>query len=295
MQMMHIIALGAAILLPLLNIPVIVSIVQNRSSKGFNLVWLLAAWVGFGLMAPSAFVSTERAWQVLSTLNFVLYSVLLVFAVIYRNERSFTIQTKVIDHKKRYAVSVSSPSSPSHESHDHSRRQPQQHSQSHAQSQVRPSGTKIYVGNLNYQINEDQVQELFSKYGTVLTVSIVRDRRSKQSKGYGFVEMTTPEELQRALVLNGADLGGRNITVLESKSNKDTGESRPADRPQDRGGDREVGRSGGDRNRRFGGRPRRRRGGGGGGGEHRGPQTPAESPSPAPLPSSPSGEPAPSE
>src|SRR2546429_9535751 len=99
-------------------------------------------------------------------------------------------------------------------------------------------GTKLYVGGLPYSSTEQQLQELFSQQGSVTSVKIITDRYTGQSRGFGFVEMATGEEAQKAIAaLNGSSRGGRTLVVNEA-------------RPQEK--------------RAYGG------GGGGGGGERRG-------------------------
>jgi RNA recognition motif-containing protein len=77
---------------------------------------------------------------------------------------------------------------------------------------------KLYVGNLPYSATEQSLRDAFSASGTVDTVSIVTDRDTGQSKGFGFVEMSTPQEAQAATqALNGQMLDGRQIKVNEAK------------------------------------------------------------------------------
>ncbi len=72
----------------------------------------------------------------------------------------------------------------------------------------------IYVGNLKYEVKEGDLQELFSEYGEVSKVKIVKDRDTDRSKGFGFVTMDSAEEAQAAITaLNGKDVKGRGITV----------------------------------------------------------------------------------
>jgi RNA recognition motif-containing protein len=79
-------------------------------------------------------------------------------------------------------------------------------------------GRKLYVGNLPYQTEENELQALFSKAGTVETVSVVRDQATGRARGFGFVEMSSDEEAQQAInQLNNADLGGRSIMVNEAR------------------------------------------------------------------------------
>lgn len=76
---------------------------------------------------------------------------------------------------------------------------------------------KLYVGNLNYATTEEDLKNLFSKYGTVQSVTIIKDKHTGRSKGFGFVEM---EEAEKALELNGSEFMGRNIAVSEAKPKK---------------------------------------------------------------------------
>jgi RNA recognition motif-containing protein len=104
--------------------------------------------------------------------------------------------------------------------------------------------TNIFVGNLSFQTNQDDLMQAFSQYGNVERVNIVTDRDSGQPRGFAFVEMTERRDAENAIShLNGTELNGRAMNVNEA-------------RPKPEGG-----RSGG-----FGGN---RSGGGGGGGGNR--------------------------
>ncbi len=73
---------------------------------------------------------------------------------------------------------------------------------------------KLYVGNLPFSTTDDDLREMFSAHGQVVSASIVSDRETGRSRGFGFVELQTPDACQRAVrELNGADLGGRAATV----------------------------------------------------------------------------------
>ena len=85
---------------------------------------------------------------------------------------------------------------------------------------------KLYVGNLSYSSGDEDLRSLFAKYGTVQTAEIVKDRYTGQSKGFGFVEMSSGEEAEKALELNGSDFMSRNITVSEARPQKPRGEGR---------------------------------------------------------------------
>lgn len=77
---------------------------------------------------------------------------------------------------------------------------------------------KLYVGGLSYNTNENALKETFSQAGTVESATIIIDKMSGRSKGFGFVEMTSDEEAQKAIeMLNGKELDGRTITVNEAR------------------------------------------------------------------------------
>jgi RNA recognition motif-containing protein len=78
--------------------------------------------------------------------------------------------------------------------------------------------TKLYVGGFPFDTTEDQLRELFEQSGTVVSAAIVMDQYSGRSKGFGFVEMSSGEEAQKAVNdLNGSMVGQRTIRVEESK------------------------------------------------------------------------------
>ena len=80
------------------------------------------------------------------------------------------------------------------------------------------SGNKLYVGGLPYSVSDMQLEDLFSAYGTVESVRIITDRMTGRSRGFGFVEMSTPEEAAAATEqLNGTEYAGRTLTVNEAK------------------------------------------------------------------------------
>ena len=79
-------------------------------------------------------------------------------------------------------------------------------------------GRKLYVGNLPYSASQDSLQETFSQCGTVDSVNVITDRDTGQSKGFGFVEMSSDSEAQKAIQeLNGKEIDGREIKVNEAK------------------------------------------------------------------------------
>ena len=86
------------------------------------------------------------------------------------------------------------------------------------------SSVKLYVGNLSFKASEQQLTELFSQAGTVTSAKIITDKNSGKSKGFGFVEMTTPEELDAAIeMFNKFEFMGRPLTVNYAKPvHKDT-------------------------------------------------------------------------
>jgi RNA recognition motif-containing protein len=79
-------------------------------------------------------------------------------------------------------------------------------------------GKKLYVGNLSYTVDSNQLSDLFAQAGTVDSANVIMDRDTGRSKGFGFVEMSAPNEAQAAIEkFNGADLGGRAMNVSEAK------------------------------------------------------------------------------
>lgn len=84
--------------------------------------------------------------------------------------------------------------------------------------------TKLYVGNLSFQTTSEDLRQHFAQIGNVESASVVEDRMTGRSRGFGFVEMTTPEEAAAAIEqLNGKDFGGRNLTVNEARPRTDRG------------------------------------------------------------------------
>ena len=83
---------------------------------------------------------------------------------------------------------------------------------------------KLYVGNLAFQTSSEELQTLFAQAGTVESVSLIEDRETGRSRGFGFVEMSTKEEGAAAIQqFNGKDLGGRALNVNEAKPREDRG------------------------------------------------------------------------
>ena len=78
--------------------------------------------------------------------------------------------------------------------------------------------TKLYVGNLTYQMTDQELHDLFSEAGNVASAQVVTDRYTSQSRGFGFVEMATEDEAQQAIAaINGRNVGGRALVVNESR------------------------------------------------------------------------------
>ena len=107
-------------------------------------------------------------------------------------------------------------------------------------------GKKLYVGNLSYDVDSSQLEEMFTGHGTVTSAQIITDRDTGQSKGFGFVEMGNDSEAQAAIAaMNGQDHGGRALTVNEAKPK----ENRSGGGGGGGGGRREFGGGGGGRGR----------------------------------------------
>lgn len=122
---------------------------------------------------------------------------------------------------------------------------------------------KIYVGNLTYTVTEEQVKELFAPHGAIESVKFIRDKESGRFKGFGFVEMTNPEEAAKAVsTLNGQEYEGRRLVVSEAHDRPEGGRGPRGEGGGGRGGSR-GGRGGRDGGGGF-------RGGNRGGGGYRG-------------------------
>jgi cold-inducible RNA-binding protein len=84
----------------------------------------------------------------------------------------------------------------------------------------------IYVGNLPRAVNENDLRETFQAFGEVSTASIIKDKFSGESRGFGFIEMPNKDEAEKAIsMLNGKDLKGRTATVNEAKPRTDSSRS----------------------------------------------------------------------
>jgi RNA recognition motif-containing protein len=121
---------------------------------------------------------------------------------------------------------------------------------------------KLYVGNMPYTTTEDELRTLFTQAGTVASVAVIKDRDTGQSKGFGFIEMGTQAEAQKAITMfNRYRMGDRELTVNLARPREDRGGP---------GGERRGGGGFGDRRGGPGGGGNRpRRGGSGGGGNRR--------------------------
>jgi cold-inducible RNA-binding protein len=77
---------------------------------------------------------------------------------------------------------------------------------------------RIYAGNLRYSMGDDDLRQLFEKFGSVQSAEVIMDRATSRSKGFGFVEMDDEEQARAAIqALNGKDVDGRSITVSEAR------------------------------------------------------------------------------
>ncbi len=122
---------------------------------------------------------------------------------------------------------------------------------------------KLYVGNLAFQTSSNDLQQLFGQAGTVESASVIEDRDTGRSRGFGFVEMASKEEGEAAISqFNGKEFNGRNLTVNEARPREDRGNRGGGG---GRGGYGGGGGRGGNRGGYGGGGGRGGHGGGGGG------------------------------
>lgn len=83
----------------------------------------------------------------------------------------------------------------------------------------------IYVGNLSYKVNENDLKKIFEEFGEVTSAKIIKDKYNNRSKGFAFVEMTNNSEAKKAIdKLNGAEIDGRKVVVNEAKPKRPEGE-----------------------------------------------------------------------
>ncbi|MCF7763522.1 MAG: RNA-binding protein [Verrucomicrobia bacterium] len=120
--------------------------------------------------------------------------------------------------------------------------------------------TKLFVGNISFDTTENDLQDAFAAHGTVIEANLMTDRMTGRPRGFGFVTMSSPEEAEKAIeAMNGAALGGRNLTVNIARPR----EERAPGGGGGGGGGRRSGGGGGGGGGGYGG------GGGGGGGRNR--------------------------
>src|SRR5215470_1147481 len=101
--------------------------------------------------------------------------------------------------------------------------------------------TKLFVGNVDFKVTENDLQDAFAAHGTVVEANLVTDRTTGRPRGFAFVTMSSPEEAQKAIAaMNGKDLGGRALSVNDARPR----EERP-------GGGRGRGGYGGGRRERY--------------------------------------------
>ena len=118
-------------------------------------------------------------------------------------------------------------------------------------------GNKLYVGNLSYNVRDDDLQQTFAQFGTVSSAKVMMDRDTGRSKGFGFVEMASDAEAQSAINgMNGQQMDGRALVVNEARPREE--------RPGGFGGGGSRGGFGGGGGGGFGGGAGRSGGGGGG-------------------------------
>jgi RNA recognition motif-containing protein len=113
----------------------------------------------------------------------------------------------------------------------------------------------IYVGNLSYEVTDDDLRQAFEQYGVVTTATVVKDKFSGQSRGFGFVEMADKAEAEKAIAaINGKALKGRTLNVNEARKREERtggGGGGRSGGGGGRGGDRRGGSSGGGGGRRW--------------------------------------------
>ena len=108
--------------------------------------------------------------------------------------------------------------------------------------------TRLYVGGLSYNTTEEQLRAFFAQAGPVTSAQVITDRDTHRSKGFGFVEMSSQAEMNKAIqMFNGKELDGRTLTVNQAKPREERGGGGGGG--GSRGGDRGGDRRGGDRRR----------------------------------------------
>lgn len=112
----------------------------------------------------------------------------------------------------------------------------------------------IYVGNLSFEVTDEDLQQAFSAFGQITTVSVVKDKFTGQSRGFGFVEMPNPAEAQAAIAgLNGKEIKGRALNINEARPRTEGGRGGGGGGRPGGGGGRRPGGGGGGRRREQGG------------------------------------------
>jgi RNA recognition motif-containing protein len=108
-------------------------------------------------------------------------------------------------------------------------------------SKTKSMGTKLFVGNVSFEVTENDLQDLFEQAGVVHSVNIMQDRATGRSRGFAFVEMGTEEDAKKAIsMFSGKDFKGRALTVNEARPREER--SREGGGGRDRGGGYRGGR-----------------------------------------------------
>ena len=88
-------------------------------------------------------------------------------------------------------------------------------------------GKKLYVGNISFDVSDEELKQAFSEYGEIASATVIKDRQTDRSKGFGFVEFTQDADAQKAKeAMNGKELGGRAIKVDEARESRDRNQGR---------------------------------------------------------------------
>src|SRR5882724_9211098 len=99
--------------------------------------------------------------------------------------------------------------------------------------------SKLFVGNLSFNITENDLQDAFAAHGTVVETNLMMDRATGRPRGFGFITMSSPEEAEKAIAaMNGATLDGRNLTVNEAKPREERAPGGGGGRREHSGGGR---------------------------------------------------------
>ncbi|HDZ61247.1 MAG TPA: RNA-binding protein [Candidatus Pacearchaeota archaeon] len=142
------------------------------------------------------------------------------------------------------------------EANEEAKEQPAEQAEETAEAKPEASPSKVYVGNLPFSVDDDELRKLFSSYGEMSEVSLISDKFSGRSKGFGFVTFVKSEDAQKAISeMNDKDIQGRPLKVSEAKP---MDPDRPRAPRRDFGGGGR-GNFGGGRGRSGGGRDRPRR------------------------------------